>query len=104
MPKFLVTYHGGEGMPADPDARQQAMAAFGAWAKGAGEALMDPGSPLGPSKTVSQAGVTTDRASAPASGYTLLQADSLDDAVGLVEDHPFIGRGGSLEVHEAINP
>jgi hypothetical protein len=104
MPKFLVTYHGGEGMPADPEARSQAMAAFGAWAQGAGRALVDPGAPLGPAKVVSRVGVTAERASSPASGYSVLQADTIDAAVGLVQNHPFILRGGSLEVSEAINP
>jgi hypothetical protein len=29
---------------------------------------------------------------------------SLDDAVKTVQDHPFVGRGGALQVSEAISP
>jgi hypothetical protein len=34
----------------------------------------------------------------------ILSADSLDDAVGLVKGHPFLGRGGTLQVSEAVSP
>ena len=34
MATFLVTYHGGPGMPASAEAREQMMAAFQAWAAG----------------------------------------------------------------------
>ena len=37
-------------------------------------------------------------------GYTIMQADNLDTAVGLVRTHPFITRGGSLQVLEAVAP
>ncbi len=55
MPKFLVTYHGA-GAPS-PGEAQQAVAAFMAWAQSAGRALVDPGAPLGPRKTVSSGSV-----------------------------------------------
>jgi hypothetical protein len=102
VPKFLVTYHGA-GAPA-PQEAQQAMAAFMAWAASAGEALADPGAPLGPAKTVSAASVTDGPADGPANGYSIVQADDLDSAVELVKEHPFISRGGSLQVSTAALP
>jgi hypothetical protein len=102
MPKFLVTYHGG-GAPA-PDEAQQALAAFTAWAASAGDALIDPGAPLGPAKTVTSDSVTDGAASGPANGYSVLEAASLESAVALVKDHPFLGRGGSLQVSAAALP
>jgi hypothetical protein len=103
MTKFLVTYHGA-GMPEGEEARQEAMAAFGAWVARTGSALVDPGAPLGPSKTVSRDSVTESQASAPMAGYSVLEAGSLDDAVALVRDHPFVARGGSLQVIETVAP
>jgi hypothetical protein len=103
MPKFLVTYHGG-GMPASEDERQQAMAAFAAWAALAGEALIDPGAPLGASRTVSASSVTDGAAQGPAAGYSILDTADLDSAVALVRSHPFVGRGGSLQISQAIVP
>ncbi len=37
-------------------------------------------------------------------GYSLISADDLDAATGLVKNHPFVGRGGSLQVSEAVAP
>jgi hypothetical protein len=104
MPTFLVTYHGGGGPPASPEAREQMMAAFQAWAASVGDNMADPGAPLGPSKVVASDGVSDGAASGNLGGYTLITAASLDDAAKIVQDHPFVGRGGTLQVSEAISP
>ena len=103
MPAFLVTYHGG-GMPEGEQARQQAMADFGAWVGKVGDALTDPGAPLGPAMTVSADDVRPGDADGHMSGYSVLRADDMDSAVSLVRDHPFVTRGGSLQVTEAVSP
>ena len=103
MPNFLVTYHGG-GMPEGAEARQQAMADFGAWVGRTGDALTDPGAPLGPAMTVSSDGVRSGDADGRVSGYSVLRADDMDSAVALVRDHPFVKRGGSLTVFESVAP
>jgi hypothetical protein len=102
MPKFLVTYHG-EGAPA-PEEAQQAMAAFMAWASSVGDALIDPGAPLGPAKTVTAESVSDSPAQGPARGYSILEAPDLDSAVNLVKGHPFVSRGGALQVSTATLP
>ena len=101
MPKYLVTYHGGGPMPEAAEAREQMMAAFGAWAASVGEAMVDPGAPLVAFKTVSTAGAADGQTEAAIGGYTVLEAADLDAAVAFVEGHPFVGRGGSLQVSEA---
>ena len=103
MPRFLVTYHGG-GMPESEEGRQQAMAAFGAWISATGQALADPGAPLGPSRTVSASSVTDGAAPGPFNGYSILEAADLDTALDLVRSHPYVERGGSLQVSEAVAP
>jgi len=104
MATLLVTYHGGPGMPASAEAREQMMAAFQAWAAGVGDAMIDPGSPLGPRKTVTSDGVSDAAADDTLGGYSLISADSLNDAVGAVKDHPFVARGGTLQVNQAVSP
>jgi hypothetical protein len=104
MPVFLITYHGAGDPPASAEARDQMMAAFGAWVASVGDHMVDPGAPLGPTKSVSSAGVSDDGPGAGVQGYSVLKADDLDAAVGLVESHPFVARGGSLRVSEAIAP
>lgn len=104
MPTYLITYHGGGGPPASAEAREQMMAAFGAWVASVGDQMIDPGAPLGASKTVSPEGVTDTGPGAGVGGYSLVSAADLDAAVGLVKNHPFVGRGGSLQVSEAVAP
>jgi hypothetical protein len=78
--------------------------AFQAWVAEVGSAMHDPGAPLGASKTVRGDTVTDGPKEMPIGGYTLLDADSLDEAVGLVRSHPFLTRGGALQVNEAVSP
>ena len=103
MPNHLITYHGDGAPPPTPEAQQQAMAAFGAWLASAGDAIVDPGAPLAAAKSVSSHGVSDAAASGPVGGYTLLRAADIDAAVRLVKDHPFIARGGTLRVSEAVS-
>ena len=102
MPTFLVTYHGASDPPTSPEAREQMMAAFGAWVASVGDHLIDPGAPLGPSKSVSPEGVRDGGPGAHIDGYSLVEADDLDAAVGVVTSDPFVGRGGCLQVSEAV--
>ena len=102
MPTYLITYHGGPGMPTDPAAAKQMLAAFQGWVAEVGDAMRDPGAPLAAAKTVSADSVADGQAVAAISGYTVLEAGSLDEAVRLVESHPFLTRGGSLQVSESV--
>jgi len=102
MARFLVTYHGA-GAP-EPGHVQEAMAEFMTWASSVGAALADPGAPLGPAKTVNVGSVSDGFAEGPANGYSILEAPDLDSAVNLVKGHPFISRGGTLQVSTASLP
>lgn len=103
MPTYLVTYHGGPGMPSDPAAVQQMVAAFQAWVSEVGSAMRDPGAPLAAAKTVSADGAANGQQEASIGGYTILEARDLDEALRLVRSHPFVARGGSLQVSEAVS-
>jgi hypothetical protein len=103
MPTYLVTYHGSGGPPPTPEGQQEAMAAFGAWIASVGDAMVDPGAPLAASRAVSSSGTADGPAPGPIGGYTLLRAADLDGAVKLVENHPFISRGGTLQVSEPVD-
>lgn len=80
------------------------MAAFMAWVNQVGSALVDPGAPLGGSAVVSSEGVAHGVAVGPAAGYSIVEADDLTAAAELLRKHPFIGRGGALQVSQTISP
>ena len=100
MPKYVFAYHGGKA-PEDPEEGAKVMAAWESWMKGLGEAIVDPGNPVGASKTVSAAGVQDNGGANPLSGYTLVNADNLDAAVEMAKGCPILA-DGSVEVAEAM--
>src|SRR5262249_51439711 len=104
MPKYLITYHGGQGMPTSAEGREQVIAAFMTWVQSTGDAMVDPGAPLGRCKTVSVHDDDAAPPSEPTSGYTIIEAEDLETAVVLVRSHPFITRGGTLQVLESVAP
>jgi hypothetical protein len=100
MAKFVFIYTGGQ-MADTPEAQEEAMRAWGAWFTTLGSAVTDMGSPFGGSATASADGVT-DGGTSRASGYTIVQADSLSDATVLTKGCPILTGGGTVEVYEAI--
>lgn len=102
MPKFVFAYHGGE-KPETEEEGAKAMAAWGAWMEKHGKDLVDPGNPVGMSKTVTANGVENNGGSNPLSGYTLVNATDMDAALAIAKDCPILQHGGTVEVVEAID-
>jgi hypothetical protein len=98
MPHYLVTYHGSE-MSHDPDAMAAAREAFMGWASSTGEALVDPGAPIADMTTISSSGAAPGEASGPLRGWSVIEANTAEDAAQLLDDHPFISRGGKLQLN-----
>ena len=101
MPKFLFVYHGGK-KPETEEEGAAVMAKWGAWLQSLGADVVDGGNPVGPSKTVSAQGVANDGGANPASGYGLIKAKDIDEAVAKAKRCPILESGGSVEVAEAI--
>ena len=89
MPNFVLAYHGGK-KPDSPEEGAKEMAKWHEWLAGLGDAVVDPGTPVGKSKTVSAAGVTDDGGSNPLSGFTILKADDMDAALEMAKACPFV--------------
>ena len=103
MPKYMLLYSGGSGMAADPADQERIMAAWNAWYVKLGAAIADGGAPFGASKSLTGAGVSDGPlGDTPATGYTVIEADSLDAAVAASQDHPHLSDGGQVQVFECI--
>jgi hypothetical protein len=98
MAKFLITYVG-DGMPHEPEAMAQAKAAFGMWLQTAGGAVVDPGAPV---TTVAQVSAGQPSPEAEIGGYSIIETTDLDAAKELLSTHPFVARGGTLQVSEFV--
>ncbi|MEX0305680.1 MAG: YciI family protein [Leisingera sp.] len=102
MPQFLFGYHGGKTPESEEEGKQQ-MAAWMAWFEEMGEAVAIPGNPVGMSKTVSATGVADDGGANPMSGFTVVQANSIEAACAMAKGCPMVSDGsGSVEVAEVI--
>ena len=102
MTNFVLLYTGG-GMPETEEMTAAVMADWGAWYGKMGEAVVDGGNPFGNAKHVGADGAADGAASSPpATGYTIISAESLDAAVEAVTDHPHIKYGGQVSVHETF--
>src|SRR5689334_3333527 len=95
MAKYLFSYHGGR-MAETDEAREAAMAAWGAWFGKLGSAVVDPGNPIANSRTLGGDGGNQ------VTGYSLIEADSLDDAAAKADGCPVLANGGSVEIGETI--
>jgi hypothetical protein len=102
MTNFVLIYTGG-GMPESEEEQAAVMAAWGAWYEKMGAGIVDGGNPFGPSKSVTSTGTSDGPISSPpATGYTIISADSLDDAVAKVQSHPHLNYGGQVSVYETF--
>ncbi|MEO8883410.1 MAG: YciI family protein [Devosia sp.] len=100
MTKFLLVYHGGNA-PSSKEEGEKVMAAWGQWIGGLGKALVDVGNPTGAAKTVAPGGkVSNGGGSNATTGYSILEAASLDAAVAAVKGCPQLAAGGTIEVAE----
>ena len=104
MPKYVFAYHGDGDMPDSEEEMASVMEAWGAWFGSMGDALLDGGNPTGAAKTVAADGSVSDGGGANAvTGYSLINADSLDAAIAIAKGCPVLAGGGSVEVAEAID-
>jgi hypothetical protein len=93
MARFIVLYRSPfsaeEQMAnADQAQAQAGVEAWMAWAQEAGDAVVDLGMPLGGGRHLD--GSQVGPSDADVAGYSILQADSLDDVVRLLQRHPHL--------------
>lgn len=102
MARFLVTYHADD-MPHDPESMATARQAFMTWATKTGSALVEPGAPIRSTSTVAASGWDRQgHTDSPFNGWSVIEAADADAAAQLLSDHPFIARGGTLQISEPV--
>jgi hypothetical protein len=100
---YLLLYSGGN-MPATEAEQKKVMDAWNSWFAKYGEAITDGGNPFtAKAKTIGADGKVTDGAFAAATGYTLIKADSLDDAVEIGKGCPVLIGGAKVAVYETFD-
>jgi hypothetical protein len=107
MKKFMVIYHTpasamGKMNDTKPEDMQNEMEAWKAWGERVGKGLIDFGTPLGNGKNVTTSGATASESDV--NGYSMLEAESIDQAVSMLKDHPHLkwAEGCEVEVFESL--
>ncbi len=109
MKKYLVLYHA----PMTPEMMEQMMSrpkeeiakgmeAWMQWAQKCGSNLVEMGSPLMGGQVLTGDGNSTN-SDKNVAGYSILQANSMDEAKALLTGHPHLGSwnpAATIEVHE----
>jgi len=100
MKKYLLTYYG---MPQHEsrEAGDASQARFMDWLAGLGDAVLNPGTPLGPAKKVSASVVTDAGGPDRLTGFTMVRADSIEAAIEMVRTCPFL-EYGTMDVAEVF--
>ncbi len=102
MPQYVIVYLGGN-PPATPEEGQRHFARYVEWLKSLGDAAVSPANPLRDTRTVDSDGAVSDGGSSSMSGYTIVEAESIDAALAMARTCPFLEIGGRLEVSERVD-
>ena len=102
MANYVLLYGGGS-MPEGEEALKQVMDAWGAWFGQLGDSLVDGGNPIMPgARVIAGDGSVSDASGATATGYSVIKADSMEEAVEKAKGCPVLGGGASVTVCETI--
>lgn len=100
MGKYILVYKGG-GMGDTADAQEKAMADWMKWFANLGPAVVDGGAPFGAAQSVDSTGKAGPTSSG-LSGYSIIEADSLDQAAARAGGCPVLASGGSIDIYETV--
>jgi hypothetical protein len=104
MANYLLLYRGGS-MPETEAEQKAVLKEWDTWFKKLGSALVDGGNPFTPNaKTINKEGKISDGSGGPMpSGYSILKANSLEEAAGMAKGCPVLKGGAEVMVFETFN-
>jgi hypothetical protein len=101
MGKYVFAYRGGGGMPETEEEGAALMQAWMSWLESLGESVVDAGNPFGDSVSVTTSG-SNGQAGSGLTGYSVVSASSLDEAVSKAGGCPIFASGGGVDVYETL--
>ena len=97
MPKYAIVYLGGD-LPSSPEEGKRHFAKYKEWLSSLGDSAVSPANPFKNTSTVNPDGTVTTGSTTSMSGYTIIEADSMETALEIAKAYPFlvIGVFGSI--------
>jgi hypothetical protein len=105
MANYLLLYSGGAGMPATEADQKAVLQEWTKWFQKLGSDLVDGGNPFTPmARSISSDGrVNNGPVDGMASGYSIIKANSLDDATAKAKGCPVLKSGAKITIYETFN-
>jgi hypothetical protein len=101
MKQYVFVYLGGN-QPSTPEEANKHFTKYMEWLKSLGDSVVIPTIPLKDTNTVSPDGTIREGGSSAMSGFSIIKADSIEAALSIAQDCPFLEIEGSLEVSEMM--
>lgn len=103
MGKYVLTYHGGE-EPTSAEEGERVMQTWLDWFEELGDTVVDAGAPIARAALVAADGAATEHGGPEQiTGYSVIRAESLEEAIAVAKTCPQLAAKGSVEVGEAID-
>lgn len=99
MKQFVLVYLGGS-EPASQEEANDHFQKYTQWLSSLGDSVVVPTIPLKDTTTVNSDGTIQEGGSSAMSGFTIIKAESMQAALVIAQNCPFLEIGGSLEVSE----
>jgi hypothetical protein len=101
MNQYIIVYLGGN-QPSSPEEGKKHFAKYQEWLGSLGDAAVNPMVPFKDSHTVTPDGAVAKGSTVGMSGHTIVQVESIEQAVEIAKSCPFLDIGGSLEVAQLV--
>ena len=98
MNEYVLAYIDGGKKPESPEEGAEQMQRWKSWVDSLGDSVVNPGTPLKVSKTVTSSGVA-DTQKNRVTGFSIVTAESIDAAVEVAKGCPYLEMG-PIEVGE----
>ena len=102
MNEYIMTYFGDE-HPSTPEAGKAHFAAYQTWLLSLGDAVVSAMNPLRGTVSIATDGSQVPGSQSGMSGYTILRALTIEGAVAMASNCPFLEIKGRLEIAERVN-
>lgn len=100
MTQFIISYLGGD-KPASAEEGKRHFAQYQQWLTSLGDAVIKPMVPYRNSHTVSSDGVSAG-SQVDMTGHTIVQAESIEQAIEIAKSCPFLAINGRLNIAEMV--
>ncbi len=95
MAKYMLVYLGGD-QPSNPEEGRKHFEEYRNWLTSLGDSLVSAANPLKDTHVIHPNGTTEQGSTTAMSGFSIIEADSIQEAVTMSQSCPFQKIGGTL--------